>query len=108
MISPDFSEVQIFTTIEIEESGLVEVFVTSLYQVAFSIQIDCLGLIELSDSSLAILVLRLRQRESILTGGCCSHATGVLGTGGKSIVISLLYLLVEHCRAVTAGFLDPV
>ena len=88
-------EVQLLSTIEVEEGGLVEVLVASLHEVALCIQIGILRLVKLGDGGLAVLVLRLRQYEGILAGICSCLAAGVLAVGSNGIVVGLLYLLIE-------------
>ena len=93
--SNSFSETQVFAAIELEEGMLVEVLVAGLHEVGLSTHIVVLRLVELSDSSLAILVLGLHQLESVLRAVNSLSGATLLALRIDCIEIDLLDFLVE-------------
>ena len=89
-------ESQSLSTIELDESLLVEVFIAGLGEVAFGFEEVVLGLVELGDGRLALLVLGLRQAEGRFAALAGLVATDEFLASGYGIIISLLNFFVER------------
>ena len=91
-----YLEVQVPPPIEVEQCPLVEAFVACLDEVRLSLQELILGLVKLSDGSLAVLIFRLHQLEGILRAHHCLEGALFLGERIQGIIIHLLDFLIKR------------
>ena len=72
-------------------------------EVALGLHHIVLRLVELGNGSLAVLVFRLSEVEGILACHLCLKTALVLCLGSNSVVIYLLYFLVERFLHIIEG-----
>ena len=95
-----FSEVEVFTSVEVYQRTLVEVLISGLHQIGLRLQISILRLIELRDGRLACLVFGLHQLKGVLRTLHGLQRCLFLRLRIQGVVIHLLDLLIERLLGV--------